>query len=253
MKTFHLLLFNLIAFCSIAQGLKVVHVSGEIYSDKAKKNIAVGDEIDPSEMLRYSGSGLSCFLFDGKKKLSFKPSPSKTSGTVSDLFQPPISRQLIASRGSEDTSFLSIEDYFANDSYLFFNQSESFLLNPTSQENLNSVRFFVVDKSEVKRELNFSENTINLKHDFLFPNEEKSNELQFYKINTGSGEITKLTTVNFYNGNDPAIKEQLNLIVSLQESDDKEKIMTDSFSLLQSIFGNLNDDNWNSYFELNFN
>lgn len=130
---------------------------------------------------------LSCFLFDGKNKLSFKPASSNKSGTVSDLFQPPISRQLIASRGSEDSSYLSIEDYFASENYLFFDENETFVLNPLKKEDANSIRFFVVDKSKEKKELSFSKNTIKLDHNFLFPSEEKSNELQFYKINTSSG------------------------------------------------------------------
>ncbi|MFT5667110.1 MAG: hypothetical protein ACI9DK_001298 [Vicingaceae bacterium] len=253
MKIFYFLFTSLISICSFAQGLKVVHVSGEIYSDKVKRNIAIGDQIDPSEMLHYSGSGLSCFLFDGKNKLSFKPKSSNTSGIVSDLFQPPISRQLIASRGIEDSSYLSLEDYFASESYLFFNQSESFLLNPSKLEDQNSIRFFVVDNSEEKRELSFTGGTIQFDHDFLFPNEEKSNALQFYKINTSNGEISKLTKVTFYNVNEQSIKEQLSLIISLQESSTKEQQITNSFSFLQSIFGNLNIKNWNSYFKLNYN
>ena len=253
MKVFYFLITSLISICSVAQGLKVVHVSGEIYSNKINRNIAVGDEIDPSEVLSFAGSSLSCFLFDGKTKLSFKPSADNTSGTVSDLFQPPISRQLIASRGSEDSSYLSIEDYFCGTNYLFFNQSESFTLNPSSKEDLNSIRFFVVDDSKKKRELSFKNGTITLDNSFLFPNNEKRSELQFYKINTKSGEISKLNKVTFHNGNEKSIQDQLKLIVSLQESSDKEQVILDSFSLLQSIFGNLNDENWNSYFQLNFN
>ncbi len=237
----------------MAQGLKVVHVSGDIYSNKIERNIAVGDEIDPSEVLSFTASGLSCFLFDGKNKLSLTPKTSSASGTVSDLFQPPISRQLIASRGSEDSTYLSIDGYFASNSYLFFNQSESFILNPSEKEDLNSIRFFIVDNSKQKRELSFSNNTIKVDHNFLFPNEEKSNELQFYKINTANGEITKLTKVTFYNGNEQSIQDQLKLIVSLQNSENEEQIILDSYSFLQSIFGNLNDKNWESYFKLNFN
>ena len=111
----------------------------------------------------------------------------------------------------------------------------------------------MVDESDDKRELSFSDNTIKLDHDLLFSNEEKSNELEFYKINTSSGEITKLTKVTFYNGNEQSIKKQLSLIVSLQESSDKEQIITESFSFLQSIYGKLSSENWVNYFNLNFN
>jgi|TARA_B110000090_G_C13032666_1_gene312499 hypothetical protein len=57
MKIFYFLFTSLISICSFAQGLKVVHVSRKIYSDKVKRNIAIGDQIDPSEMLHYNGSG----------------------------------------------------------------------------------------------------------------------------------------------------------------------------------------------------
>jgi len=228
-------------------------MSSDIYLDKAKINIAIGDQIDPSELLQYTSPGLSCFLFDGKNKLSFKPKSSNPSATVPDLFQPPISRQFIASRGFEDSSYLSNEDYFGSESYLFFNQNEPFLLNPSKLENQNSVRFFIVDNSEEKRELSFSKGTIQLDHDFLFSKEDKSNALQFYKINTSVGEISKWNKVIFYNINEQSIKEQLSLIVSLQESTTEKQRITNSFSFLQSIFGNLNTENWNSYFKLNYN
>ena len=252
MRIFIFLFIATLAFGVSAQQLKVVHISGDIFSQSAKRNLKIGDPISADENLSFTDPNSSCFLFDGKNKLSFSPSISSKSGSVAELFKTPISRQLITSRGNEDSSYLSVSDYFTANNYLFLNDKESFMLKSTSKIQSENLKYFIVDEKKAKRELVFKNKELQINKTTIFPENEKISLVEIYQVNMASGELKKLKTVAFHNSQNESIQKQIELIVSLQKENEEAKIITNSFSILQSIYGSLNNAEWEIYFKMNF-
>ncbi len=252
MKTIILIFALAISGLVISQNLKVVHITGDIYSVKENRNFKMGDPVSTEEQISYSNYDLSCLLYDGSNKLYFRPIKNKKSGKVSDLFEEAYDRQQIASRGKNDSTYLKVGDYFGGKSYLFFNTEEDFKLKENEEDFIDNILYVAVDENEQKSKLEFEQYNMKVVPTDIFSEDEKQKDLIIYRVDGASGEFVKEIEFKAFNSSNEEIKDQIKLIVDMQNGEDRKKVIESTYNVLLTIYGNLNYYSWKNYFAANF-
>ena len=229
----------------IAQDLRVVHVSGEIYGDKQGRNLKTGDNLTANDKISYSGSRNICLLYDGQRKMAFRPSAGSKSGTVQEFFQATQDRQAIASRGTEDGDYLKLVDYFDGDKYFFVGEVENVKLN--DEFISEKFQFFYV-QGEEKTLIPFEDSYLKLETANLFKGEEKEKEISIYSVNTDTGELKKEIDMTISRLSQNELDKQTETFLSFMNDKTQEEKMTECYNLMRAIYGNLNMDEWEKYF-----
>ena len=235
----------LLVLPGMAQDLKVVHVSGEIYGDKQGRNLKTGDNLSENDKISYSGTGNICLLYDGQRKLSFKSTVGANSGTVHDFFKTTQNRQSIASRGSEDGDVLKLSDYFDGDKYFFVGKAENVKMN---QEFISEKFQFFYVEGEEKTLIPFENSYLKLKVSELFKETENEKEISIYSVNTETGELSKEIDLTISRMSEIELDKQTEVFLSMMNEKTQEEKMEECYQLMRAIYGNLNRENWEAYF-----
>ena len=238
------LLFVLVGFGVSAQSLRVVHVSGEIYSSKEGRNLKLGDYLASDDKLSYKSGKNACLLFDGKQKMSFRQSGGASSGTVSDLFQTTQDRQLIASRGDNDSAFIDLEDYFIGDEYLLVGDEEKIQLNPGYYKNLKDCKFLFVDDQNKKTEMKLEGNTLSLERAALLEQFQHERKGAIYVVNVKTQEFNKEVEFTLHGPDQRALADQTKYFLEMMDGEDTETQVGETYKMMQEIYGHLSFPYW---------
>ncbi len=241
MKYFTFVLSIFYSFFCSAQDYKVVHISGNIYAEKVKRNLILGDQLKPEENISVEDDKVNCLLFNGKKKLAYNSLSSLKKGNVSEFFAMAPERQLIASRGAGDSAYIKLEDYFNNNKYLFISTDEEVLLDAKYINDLGNNKFLIVDSDKKKTLLHFENATLKLETSKLFSVGETEKEIEFYRVNTVSGEFIKETSLTILKMSEEELKNQIGLIDSTIDNEiENEERLRIIYDILCDIYGSLN-------------
>ncbi len=232
------------------KSFKVVHVKGNLEKELEHKPIKLGDELTQQELLSVKEDKVNCLLFNGVDRMVLKPENRLTKGSVEELFAFVPKRQMMSSRGNEDSSYLRLSDFFKNDRYLFLDSIEKIRLDEDYIKDLGNNRFIIVDGDNKKALVQFEKSMLNFETKNIFKSNEFEKSIKIYSVNAATGVFVKETEVVVSRIRKEDFEKQSKLVVSLLDEGltDSEKIKQ-SYTVLEEIYGGLNFQKWEQFYQ----